>query len=168
MDRLFPQLLKQLHEIEIDYDIDEIDYEPYESFNSEEDTSTWIKAWTGNDALDGREYLIFGQDGTGGYAAFWLVHDTDDILMQPVVFFGSEGQVGVVASNFYELCWLFAAGFGPYESVEYPDLERPGIPKFEDFAKAHAAEYRASVTEILARAKREFPDFEQRIDELCN
>ena len=167
MDRVFPELLAQLHQIEIDYYVDDIDYEPYESFYSEDDTSSWIKAWTGNQELDGKEYLIFGQDGTGGYAAFWLVRDTEDVLAQPIVFFGSEGELGVVASNFYELCWLFAAGFGPYESVAYPGLERPGISKFESFAEAHAAEHRSSVSEILAKAKQEFPSFEELIRDQC-
>ena len=80
MDRQFPELLTQLHRIEIDYDDGNgIDFEPFENFYPEENTSDWIKAWTGNSELDGKEYLIFGQDGTGGYAAFWCVRGTDDL-----------------------------------------------------------------------------------------
>lgn len=101
IERELPELLKQLHCIEIDYvDEDGIEFDPFDSFLSESDTSKWIKAWTGNEQLDGNEYLVFGQDGTGGYAAFWCVRETGDLLNQPIVFFGSEGELSVVAQSF--------------------------------------------------------------------
>ncbi len=93
----FPTLLMQLHQLEFDYDDGEgIDFEPYHEFQPAKDTADWIKAWTGNHELTAAEYRIFGQDGSGGYAAFWLVRDGKPILEQPIVFFGSEGEAGVV------------------------------------------------------------------------
>jgi hypothetical protein len=93
MGQKFPELLKQLHAIQIDYDDDDgINFEPFDRFYSASETSEWIKAWTGNKDIDGHESLIFGQDGTGGYAAFWCVRETSDLLLQPIVFFGSEGE----------------------------------------------------------------------------
>ncbi len=93
----FPTLLMQLHKLEFDYhDGEGIDFEPYHEFQPAKDTGDWIKAWTGNHDLTGAEYRIFGQDGSGGYAAFWLVRDGKPILEQPIVFFGSEGEAGVV------------------------------------------------------------------------
>ena len=75
-ERTFPTLLIQLHQLEFDYDDGNgIDFEPYQEFQSAKDTGDWIKAWTGNHDLTGAEYRIFGQDGSGGYAAFWLVRD---------------------------------------------------------------------------------------------
>ncbi|EPZ8231880.1 hypothetical protein ACXWHK_004678 [Vibrio alginolyticus] len=95
MNRTFPDQLKKLHSIEIDYaDGEGIDFEPYDDFYSQEETSEWIKAWTGNSSLNGHEYLIFGQDGSGGYAAFWLVANVEDLLQQPIVFFGSKVKLG--------------------------------------------------------------------------
>ena len=89
----FPTLLMQLHQLEFDYDDGEgIDFEPYHEFQPAKDTADWIKAWTGNHELTAAEYRIFGQDGSGGYAAFWLVRDGKPILEQPIVFFGSEGE----------------------------------------------------------------------------
>ncbi|BFM19036.1 hypothetical protein [Gilvimarinus japonicus] len=168
MERKFPDLLKKLHDIEVDYaDGDGIDFEPYTEFYSKEETSDWIKAWTGNDSLDGSEYLIFGQDGTGGYAAFWLVNESNDILEQPIVFFGSEGEVGVVSVNFAEYVWLFANGIGPYEAVAYPGLERPKNEEFLSFAKKYVPSSESTPVKIIEKAKLKYPDFEKMVDQLC-
>ncbi|MEM9604349.1 MAG: SMI1/KNR4 family protein, partial [Pseudomonadota bacterium] len=94
-------MLESLHQIEFDYaDGEGIDFEPYQQFLNVEDTKDWFRAWTGNDAVTGEEFRIFGEDGTGGYAAFWLVRDSEDVLEQPIVFLGSEGARGVVACSF--------------------------------------------------------------------
>lgn len=168
MDREFPELLKLLHCIEIDYvDGDGIDYEPFDNFHSENDTSEWIKAWTGNNDLDGKEFLIFGQDGTGGYVAFWCVRETTDLLLQPIVFFGSEGELGIVAQSFYDYLWLFANGLGPYEAIEYPENQRPQNPLFLEFAEKYALSHKASINDILIKANNEFPDFKASIEGLC-
>jgi len=168
MDRLVPGLLKKLHSIPIDYaDGDGIDFEPFDEFYTESETSEWIKAWTGNDALDGREFMIFGQDGSGGYAAFWCVRDTGDLLQQPIVFFGSEGQTGVIAQNFRDYLWLFANGVGPCEAVEHPESAFTKNNEFLDFARKHAAPNQGTAVEIVERAQSEFPDFVQNIDQLC-
>ncbi|MDH2433792.1 hypothetical protein QCD60_14560 [Pokkaliibacter sp. MBI-7] len=168
MDRVFPDILAKMHAIEIDYANGEgIDFEPFDTFFSEEETAHWIKAWTANESLDGREYLIFGQDGTGGYAAFWCVRNTSDILQQPIVFMGSEGELGIIAQSFKDYVWLFANGVGPCEAVGYPDIARPQNPEFLEFAQCYAPENKASVSEIINRAKSEFPDFEKDLYQLC-
>jgi hypothetical protein len=167
MNTKFPDLLEEHNNIEIDYEADGIDFEPYDKFNSEEDTSGWIKAWTGNNQLDGKEYKIFGQDGTGGYAAFWCIRDIEDLLQQPIVFFGSEGELGVIASNFYDYVWLFANGIGPYEAVAYPEIENKINSNFLKFANDYAKTYEAKTSEIIARAQKEFPNFVSSIQQLC-
>lgn len=168
MERIFPEILKKLHAIEVDHaDGEGIDFEPFDEFYSQEETSVWIKAWTGNDTLDGDEYLIFGQDGTGGYVAFWCVRKNADLLQQPIVFFGSEGEVGVVAQSFSDYVWLFANGIGPYEAVAYPDIERPKSQEFIRFATEYAPSNQCTVTRIAAKARAEFPDFKEKIDKLC-
>ncbi|MDJ0345135.1 hypothetical protein QMK19_31840 [Streptomyces sp. H10-C2] len=63
--------------------------------------------------LNGDSFRVFGQDGTGGYAAFWLVRPGRSLVEQPVVFLGSEGDVGVVARDLAGYLWLLAEGFGP-------------------------------------------------------
>ena len=166
--RLFPKILTKLHSIEIDYaDGKGIDFEPFEDFYSLEETTEWIQNYMGNTNIDGAEYLIFGQDGTGGYVAIWCIHNLKDLLEQPIVFFGSEGEIGVIAKNMCEYVWLFAGGFGPYEAVEYPNEQRKVLPKFLEFAETNFGLCRYSPKEIINRAKKEYPDFEKHIDELC-
>lgn len=166
-EQTFPELLSELHELDIDFDEDNIDFEPYQEFLGAEDNAEWIRAWTGNKKLDGAEYRIFGQDGTGGYAAFWLVRNKKSVLDQPVVFFGSEGELGIVASDFYDYLWLLAGGFGPYEAVESKRHKPKANAEFTKFAEKHAKNRQKKPQDIIAAAKAEFPQFVSDIRALC-
>src|SRR3954451_17912237 len=86
---------------------------------------------------------------------------------QPIVFFGSEGEVGVVARDFYDYLWLLAAGVGPCEAVIGAEDEREPIAHFVAFAEKYAAAQRKTATEVLTAAQSEFPDFEKGIRALC-
>lgn len=168
-DVTFPKPLAELSELEFDYDDGEgIDFEPYQEFQPAEENAAWIQAWTGNKELTGEEYRVFGQDGTGGYAAFWMVHPGKPVLEQPVVFFGSEGELGVVASSFGDYLWLLAAGIGPMEAVEYgaDDDDEPD-EAFTAFAMKHAKAHKKSAKEVLEAAQKAFPTFEADIRALC-
>lgn len=168
-DVKFPKVLAQLHQLEFDYDEgDGIDFEPYQEFQSAEDNSDWIRAWTGNQDLDGAEYRVFGQDGTGGYAAFWLVRKGKPILEQPIVFFGSEGELGVVARHLGDYLWLLAGGFGPLEAITYPDSDRELNMEIAEVAVRHAAPHEKSARDVIRLAREELPDFEATIRALCS
>lgn len=166
-DQKFPTLLAELHELDIDYDEDEIDFEPYQEFLCAEDNESWIQSWTGNDELTGSEYRVFGQDGTGGYAAFWLVRKGKPILEQPIVFFGSEGELGVVAKDFYDYLWLLAGGYGPYEATEDHGHKAKVNPVFTKFAERHAKDRKRKPKEVIAAAQKEFATFEKDVRKLC-
>lgn len=167
-DRTFPEVLASLHQHEFDYaDGEGIDFEPYEEFQSAEENSDWIRAWTGNQELDGSEYRIFGQDGTGGLAALWLARPDADLLEQPVVFFGSEGEVGVISYDFSDYLWLLAAGLGPLEAISYGADERSAHPAFTAFAEEHAPGSKKNAATVLGRAKAAFPSFEEDFMALC-
>jgi len=165
-DCSFPDVLTKLHEIEFDYD-EGYDFEPYQEFQSAEENADWIKAWTGNASLTGSEYRIFGQDGTGGYAAFWLTRPDKDVLDQPIVFFGSEGELGVVASDFKDYLWILAGGLGPLEAIDYDGEKITPNADFTAFAEEHAKDRKKSPKEILTKARKEFPKFEESIRALC-
>jgi hypothetical protein len=168
-DRALPAELKALHELPFDYD-NGIDFEPYSEFQSADENASWIKAWTGNKDLTAAEYRIFGQDGTGGYAAFWLIKPSVGLLEQPIVFFGSEGELGVIAVNFADYLWLLAANVGPYEAVAYgaeAEDRGPRNAAFEAFADTYAAADKKSATAVLANAKAKYPDFDNTIRALC-
>jgi hypothetical protein len=163
-----PPVLQALHKLEFDYaDGDGMDFEPYHEFLGTEDTRDWFQAWTGNSGLDGHEYRIFGQDGTGGYAAIWLARDNEDLLDQPIVFFGSEGELGVVAANFSDYLWVLASDHGPYEAIVFPSDNKPDNPIFLAFAKVYATTPRRRIRKIRQMATAEFPGFESSINALC-
>jgi hypothetical protein len=166
--RALPPRLAQLHKLKFDYaDGNGIDFEPYPAFLSEEETQSWFRAWTGNPKADGRRLLVFGQDGTGGYAAFWVQPGCDDILGQPVVFLGSEGELGVVASDFDDYLWLLAGNHGPVEAVAYPATSGPTNRKFAKFALKHSAQPRMSATEVVSAASAAFPGFKEWVRQQC-
>lgn len=64
--------------------------------------------------------------------ALWLIHPGAEFVAQPVVFFGSEGDVGVVARDLGDFLWLLADGAGPMEAVE------PGSIRSEPNAELRA------------------------------
>jgi hypothetical protein len=175
-DRAFPAALAALSGIEFPWDYDEktetpapgnIDYEAYDEFDSAEETTDWIRAWTGNKELDGDAFRVFGQDGTGGLATLWLVRPGQPLVNQPVAFFGSEGVVGVVASSLGEFLWLLAGGVGPQEAVEFGSDS--GVPHDElrAVAEKHSGAEPRTPAEVLAAARAEFPDIEATVQSWC-
>jgi hypothetical protein len=164
-DTKLPVLLSELHQLEFDYD-EGFDFEPYEEFFPAEENAAWFKAWTGNSDVDGAQFRVFGQDGTGGYAALWIAQPNEPIEKQPIVFLGSEGEKGVVALNLDEYLWLLAAGVGPYEAVAYPSLGKPNA-QFTSFAQRNSNVGALPSTEVLARANAAYPGFAEHIDGLC-
>ena len=167
-DRPFPPALVAVAEAEFDYDDGEgIDFEPYGAFDSVEETTDWIRHWTGNHELDGDAYRVFGQDGTGGLAALWCVRPGRPLAEQPVVFLGSEGERGVVAGNLSDFLWVLADGLGPMEVIQYEQREARPNPTLAALAERHATTPRRTAGEIVAEAQAEFPAFSEDLDELC-
>jgi hypothetical protein len=160
--------LRELHRLEFDYaEGDGIDFEPYEKFLSSAETANWFNAWTGNPGANGAEFRVFGQDGSGGYAAFWLVTPAVELLKQPVVFLGSEGEIGVVAVDFDDYLWLLAGGIGPYEAVAYPGITREPNPSFKRFAQKHSSAVQFLPGQIVAKASSTHPGFRTWVESLC-
>lgn len=167
-DRTFPAALAAVARVEFDYDDGEgVDFEPYDAFDSAEETTDWLRNWTGNHELDGDAFRVFGQDGTGGLAALWCVRPGRPLVEQPVVFLGSEGERGVVAANLSDFLWVLADGLGPLEVVEFEQYEGRVDPGLTGLAERHATTPRRSTHDIVTTARTEFPDFSQDIDALC-
>ena len=164
----FPAALTAIAGVEFEYGEDGgVDFYGDEQFTDPAEMTEWFRAWTGNDEVTGDAFRVFGRDGTGGLAAFWLVRDGQPVEHQPVVFLGSEGETGVVASNLSDLLWLFADGVGPCEAVT--PYDEPLTPSVEVLAIAErwATPPKRSATEIVSAARAEFPHFEPLIDDLC-
>ena len=167
-DTSLPHLLSEFHRLEFDYaDGEGIDYEPFSAFLPPDETAEWFKAWTGNQNADGSVFRVFGQDGTGGYAAFWLADSGNPVTEQPIVFLGSEGETGVVASNLDEYLWLFAGGIGPYEAVAYSDLKGKPNTAFTLFAEEHSPLKPLQPNQIVTRARTAFPNFSDWVESQC-
>ncbi|MEM1262494.1 MAG: SMI1/KNR4 family protein [Pseudomonadota bacterium] len=167
-DTTFPPLLSELHRLEFDYaDGDGIDFEPYTAFMTAEETREWFRLWTGNPEVEGSVFRIFGQDGTGGYAAFWLQDDIEDILQQPIVFMGSEGETGVVAIDFASYLWVLAGGVGPYEAVAYPSDAHTQHKTFHTFAEQHSTRHMLTAPAVINEARDSYPNFGSWVESLC-
>ncbi|GLY22468.1 SMI1/KNR4 family protein [Micromonospora sp. NBRC 101691] len=168
--RDLPPSLSEAHREGFDYDDGAgIDFEPYAEILDARETAEWWRAWTGNAALDGAEFRVFGQDGTGGMAAFWLARPGEPLDRQPVVFLGSEGERGVVARDLGSYLWLLAAGVGPFEATMYAPDEHTARPdeRLTEIAERWAPSSRASAAEIVTAAREEFPGFDGLIESMC-
>jgi hypothetical protein len=169
-DRQFPAALSAAMAVQFDYDDgDGVDFEPFEEFLSAEETTSWFRAWTGNATLNGDGFRIFGQDGTGGYAAFWLVRQDQALVDQPVAFLGSEGETSVIARDLGDFLWLLADGLGPCEAADPRERERASRPNqvLAAIAEGFAPGRRRSAVAVIASADQEFPGFDDLIMELC-
>lgn len=164
----FPAALAELATIAFPYDSDaDVDYEPYDKFESAEETTDWLRSWTANKDLDGDAFRVFGQDGTGGLVACWLIRPDRPLPEQPVVFFGSEGEVGVVAASLGEYLWLLAGGVGPMEAVQFGAEDGTARDDLRALAVAHSGIEPRTPAEVLAVARAEFPDFADTVESWC-
>ncbi|MFJ4779355.1 SMI1/KNR4 family protein [Streptomyces sp. NPDC088762] len=168
-DRLLPPALADVARVTFEYgeEGEGVDFEPYQAFCSAAETTDWLRHWTGNHDLDGDAYRVFGQDGSGGLAAIWRVRPGRPLAEQPVVFMGSEGEVGVVAGDLSGLLWVLADGFGPREAALHREREARPDAVLSEIAARHATSPRRPAREIITEAQAEFASFEEDLDELC-
>ena len=143
------------------------DFEPYEEFETTEETTSWLQDWTGNDEIDGKNFRFFGSTGSGDYVGFWLVRSDVEVSGQPVVYFGSEGEKGVIARDLGDLLWIYADGKGPADAFDDPGRETQQNEAFQAIAERYAEGGRQSTAEIVSAAQKEFPGFSELIDSLC-
>lgn len=151
-----PTALVDLQDVEF-YDW-EVDFCVALEVWSAEETTRWWRRWTRNDEANADDLRIIGEDNSGGYAAFWLVRDGLPETEQPVVFLGSEGEVGVVANNLSDLLWLLAGGVGPWEVVAEDVNGRDPIPEVEELVEPYVTTPRRSPPEIVETARAQSPD----------
>ncbi|MER6200711.1 SMI1/KNR4 family protein [Streptomyces sp. NPDC001586] len=168
-DRRFPLALTEVSRIEFEYgdEGEGVDFDPYDAFRSAEDTTDWLRHWTGNHELDADGLRIFGQDGAGGLAAVWYARRGRPLAEQPVVFMDSEGEVGLAAGNLSDLLWVLADGFGPREAALDGEREARPDAALAAIAERHATTPRRPAREIITEAQAEFDTFEDDLFELC-
>jgi hypothetical protein len=145
-----------------------VDYMPYREFQSAADLDFWFRLWTGNDEADGGALLrVFGVDGCGGFVAFWLARPGKELVDQPVVYLGSEGDTAVIARDLADYLWLLADGFGPAEAVMFPDRPANPNPELRRVAEHYAPGRETRASAVLAAASEESPEFSRVVEALC-
>mgnify|MGYP000882382986 CR=1 FL=1 len=147
---------------------DAIDLEIYPAFLPAEEVTEWIRAWSGNDTADGGRFHVFGQDGSGGYAALYDEGGATPVEELPVVFLGSEGEIGTVAANLSDFLALLAQGTGPAEVVEIGGVAYPPLPEVVAIHDRVSDAPPATPEEISERARLAAPGFEPYVQSLLN
>ncbi len=115
-DTAFAAPLRELHKLAIENEyenVEDMDFEPYSEFLPKEQALEFFRLWTDHKKTEPHALHIFGQDGSGGFVMFWSRNDGEDILQQPVVFLGSEGEKRVIAQRLRGLCLALGARFRP-------------------------------------------------------
>jgi hypothetical protein len=131
---VLPGPLQALHALGQDA-LPDLDLEMRPSFLTAEETLQWIRDWTGQEDPAADKLRPFGQDGSGGTVALWRVEPQTQLEACPVVFFGSEGDMGVVARDLPDFLLLLAGGLGPHEIVENGSTEGQPIGAVQEILK---------------------------------
>lgn len=152
-DRTLPAALIEAHSVGFFEDHDGHDFEPDDMFEWSVETTQWWRAWTGNAAAGVPPFRVFGRDGSGGVAAFWVRTPGAAIDTQPIVFLGSEGELDVIARNLGDYLWLLANGVGPLEMIDGLHRIPEPIPGLVGLAQRHTAARSVSAVRKAARAE---------------
>ncbi len=64
-----------------------------------EESDANLRAWLGGLPKDGSRVVTFTQDGTGSYFGIWLRANHADVEAAPVIYLGSEGELGVLGKD---------------------------------------------------------------------
>lgn len=155
-----------------------VDYDPFEFFWNADETAGWLRAWTGNPHLEGRELRVFGEEGSGGVVGFWMARPGAPIEAQPVVFFGSEGERVVLARDLASFLWLLADDIGPWEAALFvdpaldDDLEQEERPwsraDLAEVARRYAPDAARTARQVVLEAQAEFPRFGDLVQGWCD
>lgn len=174
-----PPPLRVIMNARYDYDNGKgVAFEPYPELEPVAETGWWLRHWTGNPDVTGEEFRPFGRDGGGGYVCSWIIRKGADLVDQPVVYLGSDGDVAVLTADAWDALWFFAHGFGPHDvPTELEPGERCFTPEPDRVVQPHvelsssadrlAPGRRRPMEQILAEAAVDVPDLRVWVDELC-
>ncbi len=121
-----------------------------------------LKSWFRNDPSACEEFLPFGRGASGDVYALWL---TEGLLPDraPVVMFGSEGALQVLASNPEQFCRLLCLGYSEIglDDPASPPVDFDETEPFRRFIlERYAFELPARAKPIIDEANGRFPSFE--------
>ncbi|MGW3810004.1 SMI1/KNR4 family protein [Micromonospora sp. NPDC005113] len=156
-DRTLPAVVEEAHASGFFAYHDGHDFQPDAMFMGSAGTTEWWRHWTGDSAADAPPFRVFGRDGSGGLAAFWIRAPGAAIETQPIVFLGSEGELHVIARDLGDYLWLLASGVGPLETVDGLHRVPEPVPELVALAQRYADTAPRTVAALIAAADTELP-----------
>lgn len=163
-DLALPAVLAEAHSLGFFEDHEGHDFQPDDLFESSAETTGWWRAWTGDAAAKTPPFRVFGRDGSGGLAAFWVRVPAATLDTQPIVFLGSEGELAVIARDLGDYLWLLAAGVGPLETVDGVDRVPASIPALVALARHFTGTPARPVETVKSAADAELPALTALVD----
>jgi hypothetical protein len=163
-DRALPVALEAAHACRFFEDHDGHDFQPDEEFACSDELAEWWRSWTGDPTAGVPPFRVFGRDGSGGLAAFWIRDPGAAIETQPVVFLGSEGELNVIARDLCDYLWLLANGLGPLETVDGIRRDPAPIPELVAIARRYTGGAHRSVETLIIAADAELSSLTLLID----
>ncbi|MGV3611375.1 MAG: hypothetical protein ACO1N0_10525 [Fluviicola sp.] len=121
----------------IQFQNEQSDFECYsEGFGLQIDDKSGIDSWSKDEAFLERLFPFAQANGTGSVYAFWNEGSSNDLSEFPIVVFGDEGGVHVIAENFLALMQLltFDSEISVYHDEVYFYKEEDESEESEDHA----------------------------------
>ena len=114
------------------------------------------------------DFAVFGERGCGSKTAIWLLQNRD-IKNAPVVLISSEGELGVIASDYLAFMAVSGLGYDMFQFLEGGDLASPWHSKnitFLDWLKStYSVEPPKDLSKWLEETKNINPNLEQTVEE---
>jgi hypothetical protein len=154
-DRALPAVVEAAHASGFVGDHDGHDFQPDDMFMWSGETTEWWRHWTSDPAASVPPFRVFGRDGSGGLAVFWIRTPGDAIETHPIVFLGSEGEVQVIARDLRDYLWLLANGVGPLETVDGLHRVPEPVPELVAIAQRYTGTAPQPVEALIAAADAE-------------
>lgn len=166
-DRTLPATLQQAHRHWAAEFQRWHDFEPDDMFAWHVEITELWRAWTNNPEAGTAPFKVFGWDGTGGLAGFWIRQPDAGIEDQPIVFLGSEGETAVIAQNLGDYLWLLAGGVGPLEPIHGSEGDPEPIPALVTLAQQYTGVAERSADAVTASARARLPELTAFIESVC-
>jgi hypothetical protein len=125
-----------------------------------------LKGWFQNDLSSYEQFLPFGRGACGDVYALWL---TDGLSPEqaPVVMFGSEGELEVLASDAEQFCRLLCLGYSEI-GLDDPTTKPADFDETEPFRRfmveRYGFEFPATAAPIIDAARTSFPSFKTWVE----
>lgn len=102
-----PKVLEKLYQFDEEYGA-EMYSECFSIGAQEEDTFEYYFDFDEEQVIEYNKQIkpFATVDGTGGFAAFWLIDNNREIANAPIIIYGSEGQIKITAKNIFDFMRL--------------------------------------------------------------